>query len=687
MSPAYANRLSSRTVLFTTVTPDYLEGNKIRQIFGPEKVKNVWIATDVKELDKKVNERQDAAMKLEAAETNLITMANANRLKAIKKGTADEAEAAADLSAEDAANGESGSIAARWVPEKKRPTHRLKFLIGKKVDTINWARDEIERLTPEIEELQEKHRRGDAKLVSSVFVEFYRQSDAQLAYQSVAHNLPLHMAPRYIGLDPTQVIWSNLRIMWWERVIRSAATTAFVIALIVFWAIPTAVVGAISNINYLTSHVFFLEWIDDLPDWIKGVITGVVPSVAMSVLMSLVPIIMRLMAKWGGAPSQAAAELWTQNLYFVFQVVQVFLVVTLTSAATSVVTKIIDNPTSAAGLLANNLPLASNFYLTYIILQGLTFTSGALLQIAGLLVGKILGKLLDKTPRKMYTRWSSLAGLGWGTVFPVVTLLAVIAITYSCIAPLVLGFATIGLYLFYFAYRYNLIYVANAQIDTQGRVYTLALQHLTVGCYLLVVCMIGLFAISTAEEKIALGPLILMIILLVFMILYHASLNKAMDPLINYLPKNLEAEELALSVEEKSSSLDQNGAADVDSAEKALTPASGRNLAQGNFLSRYLRPDKYDSYFHLREWAPKASDIPPYSEETEQNAYFHPSISAKAPLLWIPRDPLGISTQEIAHTSRAIDITDEDAWLDEKNKIQWDTDKGRPPIYKEKIYY
>ena len=132
------------------------------------------------------------------------------------------------------------------------------------------------------------------------------------------------------------------------------------------------------------------------------------------------------MAKWGGAPSQAAVELSTQNSYFVFQVVQVFLVVTLTSAASSVVTKIIDRPTLAANLLASNLPLASNFYLTYIVLQGLSFTSGALLQIAGLLVGKILGKLLDKTPRKMYTRWSSLAGLGWGTVFPVVTLLAVI---------------------------------------------------------------------------------------------------------------------------------------------------------------------------------------------------------------------------------------------------------------------
>ena len=85
LAPAYASRISSRTVLFTAVTKNYLNTDKIRQIFGPEKVKNVWLATDVAKLEEKENQRQDAAMKLEAAETKLITMANAARLKALKK--------------------------------------------------------------------------------------------------------------------------------------------------------------------------------------------------------------------------------------------------------------------------------------------------------------------------------------------------------------------------------------------------------------------------------------------------------------------------------------------------------------------------------------------------------------------------------------------------------------------------
>ena len=41
----------------------------------------------------------------------------------------------------------------------------------------------------------------------------------------------------------------------------------------------------------------------------------------------------------------------------------------------------------------------------------------------------------------------------------------VIALCYAAIAPLVLGFGAIGLYLFYFAFRYNLMFVTNANVD------------------------------------------------------------------------------------------------------------------------------------------------------------------------------------------------------------------------------
>ena len=422
LSPLYASRMSSRTVLFTSVPNAYLDEPKLRRMFGTQ-VKNLWIANECKEIEDLVEERDKVAFKLEAAETKLVKLANAARLKSIKKGGAHENNlAGADV------DGESGSAAARWLKPKDRPTHRLKFLIGKKVDTINWCRQELERIIPKVDALQAKYRAGEGKFINSVFVEFYTQSQAQAAYQSLTHHQALHMSPRFIGISPEAVIWKNLKINWASRVVRNILVLAFVTVLIIFWSIPVAFVGVLSNIKALeaTPGLTWLSFLNKIPSVIFGLVQGLLPSVLLAVLMSLLPIILRLAAKLGGAPSLQAVELRTQNFYFWFQVIQVFLITTATSSAAASFQEIFSHPADAPNLLAKDLPKASNFYISYFVLQGLAISSSALVQIVGVILFKLLGKFLDTTPRKMYKRWSSLSGLGWGTVLPIYTNLTVI---------------------------------------------------------------------------------------------------------------------------------------------------------------------------------------------------------------------------------------------------------------------
>lgn len=425
LSPLYSSRMSSRTVLFTSVPKEYLDEGLLRRMFG-RGLKNIWIANDCEEIEKLVEERDKVAMKLEAAETKLIKLANTTRIKSMKKG----GQSSGPPGNADDANAESGSVAAKWVPTKKRPTHRLKPLIGKKVDTINWCRSELERLIPKIDALQAAHRAGNGKFIPSVFVEFYHQSEAQAAFQSLTHHQALHMSPRFIGVNPEEVIWKNLKITWASRVVRNIMTISFVILLIVFWSIPVGFVGILSNIKSLIKLAPFLNFLNKVPPTIFGLIQGLLPAILLAVLMALLPIILRMMAKLGGAPSLSAVELRTQNFYFGFQVVQVFLITTLSSAASASVTSIICKPMDAPNLLATNIPKASNFYISYFVLQGLTISSGALLGIAGLIIFKLLGTFLDTTPRKMYKRWSTLSALGWGTVFPVYTNLTVIGMSF-----------------------------------------------------------------------------------------------------------------------------------------------------------------------------------------------------------------------------------------------------------------
>lgn len=430
MQPSYASKLSSRTVLFTSVPDDYLNEAKLRDVLGPQVVR-IWIPTDTKELEDLVNGREKNAMKLEGAETKLIRLANEARLKMIKKG----GDPARDENNGDV-EGESGSIAARWITPKDRPTHRIGKLglYGQKVDTINWCRSELQKAMPEVEAEQEKHRSGQAKKLRAVFVEFTNLREAQAAYQSLTHHHVLTMAPRFTGIHPSDVIWSNLTIRGWERYIRFALSTAFVVALIVFWSIPVAVVGIISNITYLVGpggKLPWLNWILKTPHVILGVITGLLPVIMLSVLMALLPIVLRLAARLGGSPTYSDVEYTVQNSYFGFQVVQVFLVTTLTSAASSAVTSIINNPTSVTSLLSTSIPRASNFYLAYFVLQGLAVFAGTLVGIAGLFVTPLLVKILGSTPRKIWKRWNQLSGLGWGTLYPIYTNLFVVGMSLS----------------------------------------------------------------------------------------------------------------------------------------------------------------------------------------------------------------------------------------------------------------
>lgn len=206
MSPLYASRISARTVLYTSVPDEYMNETKLRRMLEPG-VRRVWLATDCKDLTDKVEERDKTAMKLEGAETKLIKTANKNRLKAEKKGDRSNSD--------EAAIGENGSAAGRYLQPKERPMHRLKMLIGKKVDTIDWSREQLQRLIPEVDAAQAEHKTGNAKLLNSVFVEFETLSEAQAAYQSLTHHQILQMAPRFTGMTPDEVIWSNLGISWW----------------------------------------------------------------------------------------------------------------------------------------------------------------------------------------------------------------------------------------------------------------------------------------------------------------------------------------------------------------------------------------------------------------------------------------------------------------------------------------
>jgi calcium permeable stress-gated cation channel len=237
--------------------------------------------------------------------------------------------------------------------------------------------------------------------------------------------------------------------------------------------------------------------------------------------------------------------------------------------------------------------------------------------------------------------------------------------------------------LFYLAYRYNILFVTDNQIDTKGLIYPRALQHLLTGIYLSEVCMIGLFGIAQSY-----GPLVLMVIFLVFTVLFHISMNSALDPLLYNLPKSLEAEEEALMTQVEEGTHDPEAASPNEKDTNGVVVAPVPHAKPGMF-AKFFKPHIYSDYATLRRLVPHDfADVDSlYTPEIERNAYVPPSVASPTPLLWIPKDAAGVSAEEVAHTSKVIPITDEGASLDEKCHIIWDPEGTRPPIWEDKTYY
>jgi hypothetical protein len=95
-----------------------------------------------------------------------------------------------------------------------------------------------------------------------------------------------------------------------------------------------------------------------------------------------------------------------------------FLIVTVSSGIIKALPGIVNNPTSVPNLLAENLPGASTFFLTYVILQGIAGSAAGVLQIVPLIIYYIKLIILGSTPRSIYGIKNNLRDVAWGTLFP-----------------------------------------------------------------------------------------------------------------------------------------------------------------------------------------------------------------------------------------------------------------------------
>lgn len=520
-TPFYSSLPSSKVLLVDNVDEEILNEESLRKLFPA--VERVVISRDSTETGERWEKRNKLMGKIEGAIIKVINKCLKSKAKIDKQISKGK-----DVEVPTPANEVSS-----YIKEAKLPKYKMKPIIGKSKRIFDEGIEELKELNAKVKEDQSKIEFSPESFdkTGSVFLEFPSHLELQRAYQAIEGAPQFKKSRRFQSFFPEEVIWKNVGTGFVQRKSKHTGAVTFLTLMIIFWAIPVAVVGCISNINYLTEKVHFLRFIDNMPKTLMGIITGILPSVLLSILMSLVPPIIRWMGKLGGCMTLQQLDFWTQQWFFAFQVIQVFIVTTATSAASSVVTSIINDPSSALKMLSEYLPPASNFYICYMLLQGLSISSGLLAQLVGLILSFVLGRFLDKTPRQKWNREIGLGSPSWGTMYGSFGLFTVIMLSYAIIAPIIIAFTSIAFMLIYIAQLYTFVYVSGHTVDNRGRNYPLALFEVFVGVYLGEICLIGLFVMQKNWACVVLEA-----VWLALTVCAHLYFRYLFEPLLDTVP-------------------------------------------------------------------------------------------------------------------------------------------------------
>jgi len=277
-----------------------------------------------------------------------------------------------------------------------------------------------------------------------------------------------------------------------------------------------------------------------------------------------------------------------------------------------------NSPGSALSILATRMPLASTFFITYVLLQGLTGSAQMILNIVGLVMYHLSKKLFASTPRTVWNLTAKLPPIYWGVMFPPVVLVFATGITYSTIAPLILPYVAIFFLLYRMCYRYMFLYVYdnNSYSNTHGRAFYTAVLHTFVGFYIFLLTMLGICIL-----KQVIGPTILVFLGLIMTIVFNRYFDGKYSHLFRYIPvEEFDRTEGAPPAAPATASVDHVD--DHSSEEHGRSQVSTPGVDIASIVTMVDRDD-----IAIR--------------------YLPPEMRKPTPLIWIPRDEDGRAVAKV----------------------------------------
>ncbi|PBK93009.1 DUF221-domain-containing protein, partial [Armillaria gallica] len=601
--------IPARTVMITNL-PSHLQGERaLAEYFENMSlaVESVTVCREVGALKKLLDQRTAALLALERAWATYV--GNPSSVEAYDPEETVMPLVDVDVEAPQA------PPTRLVVPHRKRPTLRLGWF-KPKVDALEYLETHFKELD---EQVKKKRRTGRFKATQAAFVTFEKMSSAQVALQVVHANNPWQCTT-YAAPEPRDIVWSNMTPSQAHIRTRDALVLGALALLFFFWFFPITALASLLSYDEIKRTLPWLGRLIDSNAKVQAVVQNSLPSVAMITLNALLPFLLEGLTYLQGYRARSWIEYSLLKKYFLFLLINVVFIFLLATTYWQLVRDLANYPAKIPEKLAKALQSgkARNFFLSYVILQGLGIMPLQLLNLGIIVPRSILRLFVTRTPRD-FAELNAPPMINYGVVYPQAILIFTITILYSVVQPLIVIFGSVYFGVGYVVYKYKLLFVFYKPYESQGQAWPLTFIRLIWGVVIFLVFMTGFFILSKSFIMAS-----LLMPLLAGTVVWSWWVDKSLKPLSDFV--SLSSVYEVERGEETADVVRLRAGHPVTWSQSNL---NRRRYAQ-NDDTLYVAPeDERTDYSQppMANW---------YSGVLKQRRYGHPALNGVLPEPWLP---------------------------------------------------
>ena len=305
------------------------------------------------------------------------------------------------------------------------------------------------------------------------FVTFDTYTSASIARQSNHSYSECSMSVTHAP-EPRDILWENITLSD-KSLRRRHIVVETVCTLVIFlYVVPVSLVSLLVSKKALLSYSETLVNMCNVSSLMSQLV-GMVQPICLVAIQQVLPPLFCALGKIEGRNSFSNVLGSAFSRYFLFQIVNVFLVTVIAGSLFDAASTIVDKPQKAFELLGRALPKQSAFFTNYILLKTFIGLGAELVRIVA---------LLQAFGRRMFFPYDTARdrrGVRFGCrsidepsfflyhkIFAQDMLVATVAIVFSIVAPLVLFPCALFFLLSRILWTYQLLFVYESAFETGG---------------------------------------------------------------------------------------------------------------------------------------------------------------------------------------------------------------------------